>query len=190
MSIADLQLRMQQARTRFTRRNVLLYGYGGFNIVFGLFAATSERLQEYRVLLMVAAHLFVLWQVWKRFTPRDIALRASGQTALQFHRSEIERQHGAVNQAWLWYIAPFMPAFVWELSIWFGRIQTSAPDASGLPLFAMVVVARAVSGAASGWPSRDMPHDWNWSSSVWQVSGRSSAQSTRSVAAAGDPMAN
>ena len=63
---------------------------------------------------MIVAHLFVLWQVWRRFGLSKSRSLDAGQAALQFHRQELERQHGAVSNAWLWYILLFMPAFLWE----------------------------------------------------------------------------
>jgi hypothetical protein len=36
----------------------------------------------------------------------------------------------ALSRAWLWYIAPFIPPFLWELAIWLQRIQMRAVETS------------------------------------------------------------
>jgi hypothetical protein len=84
----------------------------------------------------------VLWQVWRRFGLSKMPAETSGQSALQFHRRELERQHGAVAKAWLWYIAPFMPAFIWELAIWLRSIDVATPDgAASMKVFGLVVLS-------------------------------------------------
>lgn len=143
MSINDLNLRMKRLRARISRRNLALYAYAIFNILCIVAFLSSGKLPHQRLpsILMLIAHLFVAWQVWYRFTPRETPPHTSGQNALQFHRQELQRQHGAVEKAWLWYIAPFMPPFIWQLSIWFGRMDISTPGGmAGMRLFVMVVL--------------------------------------------------
>ena len=66
-------------------------------------------------LLIGAAHLFVIWQVWWRTSARALPDDLMGRAALDYHRHELERQRDAMSGAWLWYIAPFMPGLIWEL---------------------------------------------------------------------------
>ncbi len=142
MTIQDLQLRAEKSRARFSRRNLLLYAYSAFNIIAGLWLVANDAFPNMKapMLLMIVAHLFVLWQVWKRFGLSEMPAASSGQTALQFHRQEIERQHGAVAKAWLWYILPFMPALIWELAIWLRSIDAGTADgAAAMQVFVMVV---------------------------------------------------
>jgi hypothetical protein len=146
-TIEDLRLRADKMRARFNRRNLLLYVYGAFNIVAGLWLIANDSFPNMKapMLLMVGAHLFVLWQVWRRFGLGQMAPPVSGQTALQFHRQEVERQHRAVARAWLWYILPFMPPFIWELLIWQNRIDAStAEGAAAMKVFVLVVVCAAL----------------------------------------------
>lgn len=141
-TIAELSLRAEHLQKRFRRRNLLLYSYSLFNIVAGLWLVVTGRFPTMHMpmLLMVVAHLFVLWQVWKRFGPRKTPPHVSGQNVLQYHRQELERQHEAVAKAGLWYIAPFMPAFVWELIIWLRSIDiNTASGAASMRMFLMVV---------------------------------------------------
>lgn len=142
LTIQDLRARADKLKARFGRRNLLLYVYSALNIVAGLWLVVTGRFPNMQapMLLMVVAHLFVVWQVWRRFVPRELPAESSGQNALQFHRQEIERQHGAVARAWLWYIAPFMPAFIWELAIWLKGIDAmTAEGAAAMKVFVMVV---------------------------------------------------
>jgi multisubunit Na+/H+ antiporter MnhC subunit len=126
LTVQDLRLRSNQMRARLNLRNWALYLYSAFNIVAGLWLVANDSFPKMKapMLLMIVAHLFVLWQVWRRFGLSKPPLETSGQNALQFHRRELERQHGAVANAALWYIAPFMPALIWELVIWYGNGAT------------------------------------------------------------------
>ncbi|HXM00372.1 MAG TPA: hypothetical protein VN932_10620 [Rhizomicrobium sp.] len=127
-------------------RNVALILYslaniaaGGALIWYGYFPS-----MRYPMLLMIAAHLFVLWQVAIRVSLRDQPAGLPGQALIDFLKGESERQRDALSAAWLWYIFPFMPAFLWELGIWANAIL-SHPDGAAktgnIRLFALVVVA-------------------------------------------------
>jgi hypothetical protein len=142
LTIDELRARAQKMRSRFSRRNLLLYAYSLFNIVAGLWLVANDAFPRMQapMLLMIVAHLFVLWQVWKRFGLGKVPAMSSGQTVLQFHRQELERQHSAVANAWLWYILPFMPPFLWELGIWLHGIDmNTAEGAASIRMFVMVV---------------------------------------------------
>jgi hypothetical protein len=78
------------------------------------------------MLLMVAAHLLVLWQINRRITVRRLPDDMAAQPALDFHRQQLERQAHGLSHAWLWYMMPFLVPFVWELAIWLHRIQSHA----------------------------------------------------------------
>ncbi len=149
MNIKDLTEHAKSLSARIGRRNLMLYAYAAFNIVIHVWALSTGRLPAFRLpmVLMLLAHLFVAWQVWLRFTPRRAPLQNSGQAVLQFHRQELERQHDAVAKAWLWYIAPFWPPFLWELAIWFQHIDFAKPG-SKTALFALQM---AVVGGVFFW---------------------------------------
>jgi hypothetical protein len=127
MSSSELEASASGMYDRLSRRNLYLYLYSGGNLLIYLWAFATGRLTNFffASLLMVAAHIFVAYQVWKRFTPRRAPLQNSGQAVLQFQRQELERQHGAISKAWLWYIAPFWPPFLWQLFNWYQRIDFS-----------------------------------------------------------------
>jgi hypothetical protein len=144
LTINDLRLRADKIRARFNRRNLLLYAYSAFNIVAGSWLLANDAFPKMKapMLLMIVAHLFVLWQVWRRFGLSKMPSETSGQSALQFHRRELERQHGAVANAWLWYIAPFMPPFIWELALWLRSIDGATPNgAASMKVFILVMLS-------------------------------------------------
>jgi hypothetical protein len=127
ITLSDLRARAERFQAHVRRRNVALYAYSLINIVLSFWLiATRPRLSAflYPVLLMVAAHLLVLWQVNRRIGARPQPGDMAEKPALDFYRHELERQADGLSCAWLWYIAPFMPPFVWELAIWLHRIQT------------------------------------------------------------------
>jgi hypothetical protein len=143
-TIHDLKVRADKLRARLSHRNWLLYAYSAANIVAGLWLVANDSFPNMKapMLLMIVAHLFVLWQVWRRFGLSKLPAETSGQHVLQFHRQELERQHHAVANAALWYIAPFMPALIWELVIWYGRIDAStAGGAATQKVFVLVVLS-------------------------------------------------
>ena len=141
-TLRELELRADATQRRVRRRNVVLYAYGAFNIIITVWLLGTGRFPDFQApaVLMMGVHLFVLWQVWRRFTRRSGPLPGSSQSALQFHRQELIRQYAAAKNAWLWYIAPFLPPFVWELAIWWSKIDPSTPKGlASLKLFAMAV---------------------------------------------------
>lgn len=144
-TLEDLRARAARMKARFMRRNLILFGYGAFGIVTGAWLLWSNVFPRQRVpgIFMLGAHVFVLWQVWRRFMPRQLPPQAAGQSVLQFYRQELTRQHDAVDKAWLWYIAPFMPPFIWQLAVWWNRIDfaTGAGVASAKTLAMVIVIA-------------------------------------------------
>jgi hypothetical protein len=125
ISLADVRARADGLQAHVRMRNVVFYAYALFNIGASFWLMSTGRLSAYvyPMLLMVAAHLWVLWQVNRRIGARPLPGDMGGRPALDFYRDELKRQAGGLSRAWLWYIAPFMPAFLWELAIWLQRIQ-------------------------------------------------------------------
>ena len=132
ISLSEVRARSDKFHTDVRMRNVIFYAYAVFNIVASLWLIASGRLTAflYPMLLMIAAHLWVLWQVNRRIGARPLPGDMSGQPVMDFYRGELTRQAQNMSRAWLWYIAPFMPPFLWELAIWMQRIQARAAEAS------------------------------------------------------------
>jgi hypothetical protein len=149
VSLSDLKSRARASRRRIATRNVVLYAYGLFNIMAGgwLIYAGYFPTMRYPMLLMIVAHFFVLWQVVERVGGRSAPSESAGQSVMSFLRDEFERQRRALANAWAWYILPFMPAFVWELAIWYRAILAhwgSATASSNLRSFEIVVASAIV----------------------------------------------
>jgi hypothetical protein len=156
VSLSDLQSRARSLRSRVRWRNVALYLYSLFNIVAGgwLIYKRVFPLMTYPMILMIGAHLFVLWQVVTRVGGRRAPDGSSGQAGLNFLREQFERQRNALGRAWLWYILPFMPPFLWELGIWLHNILAhpgTSSQAAGVRMFAATVVGAIVFWGTVWW---------------------------------------
>lgn len=146
MTLSQLQARARKFRGRVRARNVALTLYSLFNIGAGAALIWADRfpLMKYPMALMIFAHLFVLWQINKRVGNRAMP---GGEAVVDYLRHEYERQREALSQAWLWYIVPFMPAFLWELAIWYGVITTRPGTPNFTPFFTVVIAAILFWGA-------------------------------------------
>ena len=132
ITLSDIRTRADRFQAHVRMRNVVFYVYALANIAASFWLIATGRLSAflYPMLLMVAAHLFVLWQVNRRIAARPLPGDVAKQPALDFYRQELKRQADGLSRAGLWYIAPFMPPFVWELAIWVQRIQARAVETS------------------------------------------------------------
>ena len=143
-TLEDLRARAARMNTRFLRRNLILFGYGAFGIITGAWILWSNLFPRQLVpgIFMLFAHVFVLYQVWLRFMPRQLPVKAAAQSVLEFYRQELKRQHDAVEKAWLWYIAPFMPPFIWQLTVWLQGIDFATREgmASAKTLVGVVIM--------------------------------------------------
>jgi hypothetical protein len=128
ITLTDARARADKFQSRVRLRNVVFYVYALFNIAVSIWLIASGRWNEflYPMLLMIAAHLWVLWQVNRYIGARPVPGEMGGRPALDFYRDELKRQVNGLSRAWLWYIAPFMPPFIWELAIWQQRIEARA----------------------------------------------------------------
>jgi hypothetical protein len=144
-TLAEVRARANRFQSGIRWRNIGLYAYSVFSIIFSfwLIARGSLPLMKYPMLLMVAAHLLVLWQINRRITARRLPGDMAAQPALDFHRQQLERQAHGLSHAWLWYMMPFLVPFVWELGIGLHRIHTGAAPLQNLRVivhFAVIAV--------------------------------------------------
>ena len=145
VSLSDLQSRAASLKSRVRWRNVVLYLYSAFNIVAGGWLVYKRVFpaMTYPMVLMIVAHLFVLWQVVTRAGNRRVPAGSTGKAGLSYLREQFERQQNALSWAWLWYIAPFMPPFLWELGIWLHNIlahPATPAQAAAIRLFGATIV--------------------------------------------------
>ena len=143
ISLSEIHARAKRLQSHVRLRNLGLVAYALFNIVASAWLIASGRWQAYLypMLLMIAAHLLVLWQVNRRIGRRPV--EDGGRPVLDAFRQELARQADGLSRAWLWYIAPFMPAFVWELAVGVQQIQARAAALSQAPdyrVFGIIIV--------------------------------------------------
>jgi hypothetical protein len=156
VSLSDLQSRASAFRRRVRWRNAILYLYSVFNVVVGgwLIYRRVFPTMIYPMLLMIAAHLFVLWQIVTRVGGHGAAESSLGQVSSNFLRQRYEQQRNALGRAWLWYILPFMPPFLWELAIWLRAILAhpgTPAQAASIRLFAMTIVGAVLFWGTVWW---------------------------------------
>ncbi|HEX4736361.1 MAG TPA: hypothetical protein VH331_02245 [Allosphingosinicella sp.] len=144
-TLAEVHARAAKAQAGIRWRNTALYAYSAFSIAVSvwLIARGAFPLMRYPILLTVAAHLLVLWQINRRINARPLPADMAAQPALDFHREQLERQAHGLSQAWLWYMVPFLIPFAWELGIMLNRIHTgeAPPENARLLVFFIVVAA-------------------------------------------------
>src|SRR6185503_11678887 len=117
ITLSDIRERAQALQSRIRLRNGALYFYSFANIAITLFLISRGVSPRYTMpgLLILVAHIFVIWQLWWRTSARAFPGHLMGTAALDYLRHELSRQRDALSGAWLWYIAPFMPGLIWEL---------------------------------------------------------------------------
>jgi hypothetical protein len=140
-SLAEVRARAVRLQSGIRWRNLALYAYSAFSVAVSLWLIGGGAFPAMRwpMLLMVAAHLFVLWQINRRITARRLPDDMAAQPAIDFHRGQLERQAHGLSRAWLWYMMPFLVPFVWELGIMLHRIQTGEAPPEASRLFAVFV---------------------------------------------------
>jgi len=167
ITLSDIRERALKVQSGMRWRNIGLYIWSSFNIVAGLWLLQSPRLSDYRypMGLMIAAHLFVLWQIKHRIATRPMPEELAARTALNHHRQELERQHDALANAWLWYIVPFMPALIWELAIRAFKFPANLPPFTNGMIIFYLIWGGSYFGRVFGCSSRAQPSKCNCKSS-------------------------
>ena len=117
ITLSDIRERAGALRTRVQLRNGGLYLYSIANVAITFYLIWRGVSPRYTApgLLIVVAHLFVIWQLWWRTGARAFPTHLMGVAALDYLRHELTRQRDALSGAWLWYVAPFMPGLIWEM---------------------------------------------------------------------------
>jgi hypothetical protein len=93
------------------RRNLREYIAAAIVIAaFGLYVFILPGvLMKTGSLLVIAATLFVVWQLVRRATAEPPPLHATLAELAAFHRCELVRQRDALKSVAVWYMAPFVP---------------------------------------------------------------------------------
>ena len=160
ITLAEIRSRADSFAARVRWRNLALYAYSIANIVLTAWLIATGQNKPYMRyeapgLLIVAAHLFVIWQLWWRTSMRGMPADLMGRAALDYLRHQLERQRNALSSAWLWYIAPFMPGLIWEL--W---LRATAHPAGFPPAADRAVVLYLLLSAAFFWIAVGLAFSW------------------------------
>jgi hypothetical protein len=120
ITLSEIRARADSLKARVQWRNLALYAYSLANIAITAWLISTGQHKAYiryeaPGLLLMAAHLFVIWQIWWRMSVRALPSDLMGRAALDYLRHQLERQRDGLSSAWAWYIAPFMPGLIWEL---------------------------------------------------------------------------
>lgn len=143
-NLAEIHARAAKMQAGMRWRNIALYTYSTLSIAVSLWliARGAFPAMRFPMLLMVAAHLLVLWQINRRISARRLPGDMAARPALDYLRDQLERQAHGLSRAWLWYMAPFLIPFAWELGIMLSRIQSGAlPPESFRTFLVFLVVA-------------------------------------------------
>jgi hypothetical protein len=95
-------------------RNAVEYAASAFVLAgFGFYIlAFPHPLMRLGSGLIIAATLFVVWQLRRRASGARLPTGAVAESWVAFRRAQLVRQRDALRSVWLWYLAPFVPGMV------------------------------------------------------------------------------
>lgn len=111
MSIDEIRKRASNFEKKIFWRNVREYAGSAMAIALFVWFIIDSHDTFFRIAcgLMIAGLLCMAFQLrrlaWARSMPADLG----AANALQFHRSELERQQDFLAHIWKWYVAPLLP---------------------------------------------------------------------------------
>jgi hypothetical protein len=143
ITLSDLRARANAFHARVQWRNIALCAYSLANLALTAFLISTGQFNSMASpgLLLMAAHLFVIWQLWWRARVRGLPGDLGGRAALDFLRHELTRQRDAMAGAWLWYIAPFMPGLIWLMAVRASRQPAGLSAAASHSIVLFLVLA-------------------------------------------------
>lgn len=155
ITLSEIQARAGSFAARVHWRNLALYAYSIANIAITAWLVSTGQHKAYMRyeapgLLIVVAHLFVIWQLWWRTSVGVMPGDLMGRAALDYLRHQLERQRNALSSAWLWYIAPFMPGLIWELWLRATAHPAGIPPAADRAILLFLVLSAAFFWIAVG----------------------------------------
>jgi hypothetical protein len=114
MPIEEIRKKAQQFEKRVGRRNLREYAGGALAIAiftFDLFKFPNPVARAGSALI-IAGTLFVLFQIYRRGTPRKAPLDLAPVASVEYYRRELVRQRDLLRSVWLWYVGPFVPGLI------------------------------------------------------------------------------
>jgi hypothetical protein len=114
MSAEVIRKRASKFKHRIWWRNAREYvgSLIGIALFAGFLVNTHEVLLRIAYGLFIAGMLWIVIQLRRKASARDIPMGADTSTSLQLYRAELERQRDVVKNVWPWYLAPLIPGFV------------------------------------------------------------------------------
>ena len=114
MSTDILRQRAGKFENRILWRNVREYaGSLIAALLFGsFFVKTHDLLFRIAYALFIAGLSWVVFQLHRKGSARNMPAAMGTSTSIQFFRAELERQRDVVKNVWPWYLAPLIPGFV------------------------------------------------------------------------------
>lgn len=107
---------------------VMYFGY--------VFWVRDDPLMRLGTAATVAGALYVVYQLHKRGSSRNLPEEPGLSTCLEFHRIELVRQRELLRDVWRWYLLPFFPGF--GLIILSVALRVSSIPGGGELLFLVV----------------------------------------------------
>ena len=111
VTLEDIRNRAAKFQKRIRNRN--LREYIASVVVIAAFGFVAWHMQGWLIRLggvtIIAATLFVMWQIHRRGRADAVPDDATAGALLAFHRAQLVRQRDAVRSVWLWYLLPFVP---------------------------------------------------------------------------------
>lgn len=115
MTAIDLAAAATSFERKIRRRNRIEYVAGALVIPVmaagALFARWGWMMQTACVLGILGV-AFILWQLHRRARPGRTPTGGSAESLLAFQRAEMVRQRDALRSVPIWYLSPFLPAFL------------------------------------------------------------------------------
>jgi hypothetical protein len=119
LSLDTLNRHAREFESRVRRRNrfehvagalVVLFGFGaGLTLWWNGATEPAEHAQAAGLVLLGVAAVFVAAMLHRRASPGAID---GSRSTRDRYRAELVRQRDALRSVWLWYVAPFLPAFL------------------------------------------------------------------------------
>jgi hypothetical protein len=138
MTLADIRRKAQTFQTKIRRRNIREYLFSGAGtIVFAAFIWILPGLiTKIGCALTLLAIYFVVYQLHRDGSAREVPAEAAAGDCLAFHRRELERQRDLLRRVGPWQIGPMVPG----LALFFAGLWVANVDDRG------DVVAMTISG--------------------------------------------
>lgn len=115
MSAEEIRRKAQELQVKVRRRNLELFAVViviallGWQGLLARHVHLGERLVSG---LIMAAVLYVAYQLYKRGPAEAVPPGATVDACLDFHRAELERQRDALRRIWSWYLGPVLGALL------------------------------------------------------------------------------